>query len=503
MSEEKWQGKEITSLLQANTEADLNDLIDDMRIFASSNGMGQVQVLQKRKDPDGGYEAVLRAHNFNPIDWVKKKLTKKAEKTVEEEPSYREKWFGDVEGPVSYEVPPESQSKRPQEAAPPTPQEEVPPQESLKEKLKKKFKKSGATEEEAGTVTYENEDPLEKEIRRAYGYGKSYEGANLNDAQKETARKLDYEKRVAWANLPDEWKKKMRKKYEEGLKDKFKSGLENITERQKAETEYRSMTGGEESRIQGFKTEIRRVQVPDPANPGKKKWVYETVQIPYSLTPQQALTEAETQRGQASLAKSQRLVAEKTYEELRKELRPNKKERVAKVGEAALLGGLSIAQKGVEGVASGFTKSGLGAASAITPAGRGRPNPVVGRASNMELYTPQKTGFSAPSPTGDLSALQMATMPFSPVRRQQQPSLKPLRTGMDLSALRRTTTPASGQKAPRLVPNVGQGTPGAGLNPSLTTGLGMKRLNLFPQRNPGHVQYNKKLSQVRRQLRFF
>lgn len=80
---ERYQGKEQTSILQAPTEKELNSLIGSSKVFTKSQGMETFQVLQKGKDPDGGYRAVIASHNFNPIKWIGEKVRRK--KPEEEE----------------------------------------------------------------------------------------------------------------------------------------------------------------------------------------------------------------------------------------------------------------------------------------------------------------------------------------------------------------------------------------------------------------------------------
>lgn len=61
-----YQGKEHTSVLQANTRADLDKMIAGIRTYAKKYHM-KTKVLEKKKDPDGGYRAVVVSHNLNPI----------------------------------------------------------------------------------------------------------------------------------------------------------------------------------------------------------------------------------------------------------------------------------------------------------------------------------------------------------------------------------------------------------------------------------------------------
>jgi len=79
----KYQGKEFTTNLQANTEAELDALITGLNKYAKQHNIESVQILQKKRDPDGGWEAVVKAHNWNPIQWVKEKFKEKGEKAKE------------------------------------------------------------------------------------------------------------------------------------------------------------------------------------------------------------------------------------------------------------------------------------------------------------------------------------------------------------------------------------------------------------------------------------
>ena len=72
--EKKYQGREITSTIQAPNKEQLDGMIKGMRSYAKDHDLGPVQVLQRREDPDGGWEAIVRSHNFNPINWAKQKI---------------------------------------------------------------------------------------------------------------------------------------------------------------------------------------------------------------------------------------------------------------------------------------------------------------------------------------------------------------------------------------------------------------------------------------------
>lgn len=89
MTNRKYQGREFTSTLQANSKAELDGLIKGMEDYSRKYGIGPLVVLQKRRDPDGGYEAVVKAHNWNPIEWIKGKLGGEREERPEEEEEER------------------------------------------------------------------------------------------------------------------------------------------------------------------------------------------------------------------------------------------------------------------------------------------------------------------------------------------------------------------------------------------------------------------------------
>ena len=62
----KYQGREIQSTIQANTLTELNRMISGMRAYARTHKMGPTKILRKGRDPDGGYKAIITAHNENP-----------------------------------------------------------------------------------------------------------------------------------------------------------------------------------------------------------------------------------------------------------------------------------------------------------------------------------------------------------------------------------------------------------------------------------------------------
>jgi len=79
----KYQGKELQSTLQAPNAASLQEMVNSAKRFAGENKLEDFKVIEFGPDPDGGYRAIVTAHNWNPISWIKGKLTKK--KAAEEE----------------------------------------------------------------------------------------------------------------------------------------------------------------------------------------------------------------------------------------------------------------------------------------------------------------------------------------------------------------------------------------------------------------------------------
>ena len=69
----RYQGREVRVHIKANTLSELNRMITGMRKYAQAHKLGAIQVLRKHKDPDGGYEATIVAHNWNPLKWVAEK----------------------------------------------------------------------------------------------------------------------------------------------------------------------------------------------------------------------------------------------------------------------------------------------------------------------------------------------------------------------------------------------------------------------------------------------
>ncbi|TRZ52635.1 MAG: hypothetical protein D4S01_02540 [Dehalococcoidia bacterium] len=68
-----FQGEEFTTIIQAPTSKALQKRVDQFRLFAQHENYETFEVLQHGRDPDGGYKAILTAHNWNPITWTAEK----------------------------------------------------------------------------------------------------------------------------------------------------------------------------------------------------------------------------------------------------------------------------------------------------------------------------------------------------------------------------------------------------------------------------------------------
>jgi hypothetical protein len=65
-----FQGNEFTIVIQAPTKLTLQKKIADFHSFALKEGYGSFSILSQGPDPDGGFKAVVAAHNSNPLTWA-------------------------------------------------------------------------------------------------------------------------------------------------------------------------------------------------------------------------------------------------------------------------------------------------------------------------------------------------------------------------------------------------------------------------------------------------
>lgn len=68
-----FQGKEMQVTLKAPTLDVLETMLSELEEYATEVECDEIQVLKKSKDLDGGWEAIVVAHNFNPATWLKEK----------------------------------------------------------------------------------------------------------------------------------------------------------------------------------------------------------------------------------------------------------------------------------------------------------------------------------------------------------------------------------------------------------------------------------------------
>ncbi len=68
-----FQGNEFTTIIQAPTKNALQAKISQFRAFAKVNKYDLFEILQQGPDPDGGFKAVITAHNWNPLTWAAEK----------------------------------------------------------------------------------------------------------------------------------------------------------------------------------------------------------------------------------------------------------------------------------------------------------------------------------------------------------------------------------------------------------------------------------------------
>jgi len=83
--EQQYQGKEILTAIQAPTVDALDDMLEGMRDYAEGEGLEEFTILEKGEDPDGGYRAVISAHNWNPVTWFRERMEGRYKKKREEE----------------------------------------------------------------------------------------------------------------------------------------------------------------------------------------------------------------------------------------------------------------------------------------------------------------------------------------------------------------------------------------------------------------------------------
>ena len=64
-------GTGLTAIIRGNTKDEVWRIVSEMQAFSMENGLEQVEVMSIQPSPAGGWEAIVRAHNFNPLKWAK------------------------------------------------------------------------------------------------------------------------------------------------------------------------------------------------------------------------------------------------------------------------------------------------------------------------------------------------------------------------------------------------------------------------------------------------
>ena len=102
--EQKYQGKEMLTTIQAPSAEDLDDMLEGMEEYAEEEGLGDFTILEKGEDKDGGYRAIVAAHNWNPFTWAKEKLAAIKEKRHEKKREKERETYATVKPYVKRET---------------------------------------------------------------------------------------------------------------------------------------------------------------------------------------------------------------------------------------------------------------------------------------------------------------------------------------------------------------------------------------------------------------
>ncbi len=65
-----FQGNEMTVVIQAPSKDAMTKKIKAFHKFAMEEKYENFQILMEAPDPDGGYKAIVTAHNLNPVTWA-------------------------------------------------------------------------------------------------------------------------------------------------------------------------------------------------------------------------------------------------------------------------------------------------------------------------------------------------------------------------------------------------------------------------------------------------
>jgi hypothetical protein len=334
----KYQGKEFQATFQAPTSDALNELIESAKGYASENQMNDFQVLEQGPDPDGGYRAIVTAHNWNPISWLKGKLSKK--KAPEEETLLLGAGTPPGEGKVEEEVKPEPEDWK---------------KKYEEEKWKwsedveaKKLAERRARDAEADASHWrqfggergkgETEEEYKRRVGGAYGAGFSYRPGTDPELTEEELAKLSRKQRSQYKKRMAEGKKAKR----EAEFEIWKEGVPStVTHYHKVlQKEYWTKKGTEE-RVPEPRTAEERLM----ADYHPSEWTFMPVEV--KLSPAEQLLAARDLE-----AKGMEMdILRSKYKQFKRERKPAYRVLKAASGVAPFMAG--AVTLGVAGMAKG------------------------------------------------------------------------------------------------------------------------------------------------------
>ena len=366
---EKHQGREFTATVQAPDRGELDNLLGQLSRFAKGQGLERIRIVDMHPDPDGGWEAIMKAHNWNPTGWLKGKFgvgkTPKVLTQLEEEELARQQAEG-LEG----------------EGLPRGATQDV--YEELEELRREK-----ATAEDT-TRKWEEKEKQRASAEAAKEYAAKQRGEYKEPTEEELLSKLSPRDR-----------KKYERMIQEGREEEAKARLEALKAgvRPTSETQYAKMWQP------GYWSDPATGKAVKEGTPGAeyRPGEYRFVQMPTAgLTPAELRYKTYIQTEQLEQAKATR--------------RSRKLAPYRKVGEIA-----GSAAKELIGV----TALGIAGVAQAAQPGKGGPqraSRMLAPSLPMEVYAPGRPsmdlsglrrpgGISGPSPTGGLGHLRSALLP--------------------------------------------------------------------------------------------
>jgi len=409
----RYQGREKTSILQANTKKELDVLIRSSRAFARKHGMEDFKVVKHTKDPDGGYKAIVTAHNWNPIKWVKEKISRRKEKpgVTDEVPPTEEGWRGVVIGERQHEE--ENKKRWEEEAAKQRDFAEAEP------RMRERFRTAGFDYEDLK----KQGDP--SRLHRAYDAVKKHEERTFGEKYRDVAygHGPDVEE---FGTLPKGERKKADKAWREGTRSRVHGDIDIYAQEVPSEITQMQRVWQQGHYINRETGE----PIPEPQTAEEKKqaiWKpaeYVFKEVTRKLTP----IEQRKLARELKLEEMQLRMTEGKYKDWERERKP-----IVKAARA--IGGFGQFMAGATAVGI------AGTAQTIAP--RSEPRRARGLAPRVDpsiytVRTPSPMGYAPPAAANGLAHLRSATFPggmrTAPARRIP---LAPRPRPVDISRLRR------------------------------------------------------------------